>query len=128
MKMAEAIDRYIKLRDARDARKKEMSEELRTKYTEPMDKIEAAFLKHFDQSGSDNCKAKGIGTAFIAQRITDTVVDRNAFFAWVRENDAFDFLENKVSKAAVDQFIEAEGELPPGVNRRIEQRVNIRRS
>lgn len=128
MKMAEAIERYIKLRDERDARRKEFQEEIRKRYTEPMDKIEAAFLKHFDKSGSDNCKAKGIGTAYISQRVSDTVVDRSAFFEWVRENDAFDFLENKVNKSAVDQFIEAEGDLPPGVNRRVEQRVNIRRS
>lgn len=128
MKVSEAIGRYVALRDAKDARKKEHQEELRRDFLDEMDKIEALFLKLFTKSGQTNAKVKGIGTAFVAERVSDTVVDRDAFFEFVQDNDAFDFVPNKVNKSAVDEYIEKNQDLPPGVNRKVDRTVNIRRS
>ena len=39
----------------------------------------------------------------------------------------YDFLESRVNKTALDQFIEEHGDLPPGVTRNVEQIINVRR-
>lgn len=127
MKVSDAIARYVALRDAKDVRKKEQQEELRRDYLDEMEKIEALFLKLFEKSGQTNAKVKGIGTAFVAERVSDTVTDRNAFFAFVQEHEAFDFVANKVNKSAVDEYVERHHDLPPGINRKIDRTVNIRR-
>jgi hypothetical protein len=57
------------------------------------------------------------------------VADRDAFLhGFVIPNEAWEFLENRVSKSAVEQFKEANNDLPPGLNWREERVVNIRRS
>jgi len=127
MRMADAIKVYIDLRDAKDDRKKEHAAELREKYLDKMDKIEASFLKHFEKTGTDNSKATGIGTAFISRRVSDKVVNKEALIAHCKETGHYDFFVGKVAKAAVDEYIEETGDLPPGVVRSTELTVNIRR-
>jgi hypothetical protein len=48
---------------------------------------------------------------------------------FVKQNLAWDMLEVRVSKPAVEAHMnEFEGELPPGINLRTERVVNVRRS
>lgn len=127
MKASDAIARYIALRDAKDVRKKEHQEEIRKEFLDEMEAIEAKFLKVFEKSGQTTAKCRGIGTAFVAERVSDKVIDRELFFSWVQDQDQFDFVAGKVNKAAVDEFIEKEGDLPPGVTRTVSKTVNFRR-
>lgn len=127
MKMSEAMARYIELRDNKAALKKAHTAELREKFNDEMEKLEAMFLRAFQKQGSSSLTAKGIGTAFIKPRVSDTVQDRTAFLGWVLETGNLEFLESRVSKAALDEWVEEHGELPPGVKRVVDQTVNIRR-
>lgn len=128
MKMSEAMALYIKLRDEKAALKKVHSAEIKDQFTDKMDKLEAMFLRAFTKQGSTSLTAKGIGTAFIKPRVSDTVVDRTAYLGWVLETGKLEFLESRISKAALDEYVEEKGELPPGVKRIVDQTVNIRRS
>jgi hypothetical protein len=55
------------------------------------------------------------------------VADWDAFLDHVRENEAWEMLERRVNKTAVEQFKSVEGDLPPGVNWAETQVVNFRR-
>jgi hypothetical protein len=126
MKINDAIERYIKLRDKKAEIKKRHAAELE-KYETALKKLEAGFLKLFEKSGQTSAKVNGVGIAFVKERTSDKVTDRAAFLRFVKSNDAFDFVESRVSKAALDEYIEEHGDMPPGVSRSTERVVNVRR-
>ena len=128
MKKSEAMARYIELRDNKAALKKVHTAELREKFNDEMEKIEAMFLRAFSKSGETSTASKGIGTVFLKPRVSDTIIDRTAYLGWVLETGNLEFLESRVSKAALDEWVEKHGELPPGIKRVVDQTINIRRS
>lgn len=126
MKLDEAVAMYIKLRDKKAEIRKEMIAKTE-KIDANLKKIEASVLKAFHASGQTKAGTSA-GTVFIKDRISDKVIDREAFLKFVRDNDQFDFVESRVSKSALDEFIEETGDLPPGITRSIEQTINVRRT
>jgi len=50
------------------------------------------------------------------------------FMQYIKDNEEWSLLEIRPSKAAVEQFLAANEELPPGVNWRSERVVNFRRN
>jgi hypothetical protein len=68
------------------------------------------------------------GTAYKSTRISVTTGDKDAFMEFVRTNDEWPLLEVRPSKSAVEEYRAAHDDLPPGINWRAEQVVNIRRS
>jgi hypothetical protein len=126
MKPADAVAKYIELRDHKAALEKAHKEKV-AQVNESLAKIESAFLKQFSEKGQQSAKFEA-GTVFIKQRTSDKVFDREAFLDYVKKNDAFDFIENRVNKSALDQFVEDNDDLPPGVSRTSEAVINIRRS
>ena len=125
MKVDEAIALYIEKRDEKTALKKVYDDAVKD-IDELLKKIENKFLEQFIKSGQTSTNTPA-GTAFTKQRTSDKVIDRAAFLDFVKENDAFDFIENKCNKTALDQFIAENNDLPPGVTRTSETVVQIRR-
>lgn len=127
MKLSEAVELYIKLRD----RKAEMKAEFDAQVAgiqEKMDKLEAKLLEVFNKTGTDSVKTP-FGTAYVSTRVSVTAADREAFMNFVRANEEWSLLEVRPSKTAVEQFRAANGnEIPPGLNIREERVVNVRRS
>lgn len=80
------------------------------------------------EEGLDTIKAKGIGTVYWSTHNSATVASRDALFAYVKAHDAFELLENRVSKTAVKAFMEAHGEAPPGVNFATVRVFNLRKA
>lgn len=126
MKINELVDKYVKLRDAKAAKKKEYDTEL-AKYDTAMEKIEAILLKHFEETGADSVKTEQ-GTAYRSSRTSATVADWDSFLGHVREHEAWEMLEHRANKKAVEEYKAANEDLPPGVNWKEEVVVNIRRS
>ena len=128
MKLDELVANYIKLRDKKSLLKKQYDEKV-AKVDAVMDKMEAIILKTFQDSGIDSARTDA-GTAYISTRTSATVGSREELFQWVQED--FDersiFLENRVSKVAVEQYKAANDDLPPGVNFRSELVVGVRRA
>ena len=128
MKLDELVANYIKLRDKKSQLKKQYDEKV-AKVDAVMDKMEAIILKTFQDSGIDSARTDA-GTAYISTRTSATVGSREELFQWIQED--FDersiFLENRVSKVAVEQYKAANDDLPPGVNFRSEVTVGVRRA
>lgn len=126
MKLNDLVEKYILIRD----RKQKLKSDYEAKAGEldaVLDKIEAVLLKTFEETGMDSVKTSA-GTAYRTVRTQASVADWDAFFAYVQKHGAFELLERRCSKSAVEQFKAANDDLPPGLNWREERVVNIRRS
>ena len=128
MKLDELVANYIKLRDKKSLLKKQYDEKV-AKVDAVMDKMEAIILKTFQDSGIDSARTDA-GTAYISTRTSATVASREELFQWIQEDfeERSIFLENRVSKVAVEQYKAANDDLPPGLNYRSEVTVGVRRA
>ena len=124
---AKVVGAYIKLRDRRAQRKAEY-EAADAVDKEKQDKIEAYLLKEFNESGVDSIKTE-FGTAYKSSRLSITTADKEAFFMnWVVPNQAWEFLDIKPNKTAVQQYKSVHEDIPPGLNWSETLEVKIRRS
>jgi hypothetical protein len=55
------------------------------------------------------------------------VADWDAVLTFVRENDAYDMFEKRISKTAVRGYIDQTKAVPPGVNYGTRIEVNVRK-
>ena len=133
MKLSEASDAtlvasYIKIREDRAARKAGY-EAADAADKAKQEKLEQEFLNRFAARGTDSTSAHGIGTAFISNKVSVTVGDRDAYFNWIGQDFAERsvFLEARANKTAVEQYQASNEDLPPGVNWSATRTVNFRR-
>lgn len=117
---------FIALRDRRAERKAAYQADDESDRTK-QDKIEVEFLRRFNERGIDNVSSRGVGTAYKSTRASATVADWDTLLGHVQENDAWELLERRVNKTAVEQFKAVNDDLPPGVNWAETQVVNFRR-
>lgn len=106
--------KYIALRDFKDRVSTEMKEKL-AKVTLAMDKLEAEMMTFLNQSGQESAKTES-GTFFKKSTTSAKVADRDVFIQFVMSEEATNFLESRVNKTAVDEYIAEHGKLPPGVD------------
>lgn len=123
----DVIAGYIKLRDKRDEIKRKHKEEL-VPYAEKMQVMENYLLGELTKADSDSIAAKGVGTVFKSIRTSSKVQDWDEALPFILEHDLKHMLERRVSKAALEEYIEANGESIPGVSISREIIVNIRRN
>lgn len=126
MKLSEAVEIYIKLRDKKAQIKSEMDAKL-APINEKMSKLEAKLLEAFTKTGMDSVKTE-FGTAYTVVRTSVSVADRSVFMDYIRDNDEWDLLEVRPSKSGVEQYKSVHNDIPPGVSTREERVVNVRRS
>jgi hypothetical protein len=91
-----------------------------------MEKLEAWIKEQADAQGVTSFKTTA-GTAFLTTTDFASVADWDALLGFVRENEAFDMFEKRVSKLAVRSYIEQTKAVPPGVNYGTKLEVNIRK-
>lgn len=126
LNIAVVIDGYIKLRRA----KEELSEKHKLEMAPIMSnmiKLEAFLMNELNKAGVDSLSAKGIGTAFKQTTTSITSEDWPATLDWIKENNAWEMLERRVSKAAAQEYIEANGDIPPGLKVAMDVVVRIRK-
>jgi len=120
------IDKYVKLRD----KKKAMEDAFKLQvapFTEAMDRLEGYMLETMNETGLSSMKSAH-GTAYKSMRTSAKVVDWVATLSYIKENNAWDLLEARVSKLAAQQIIQ-DTKLPiPGVETSSEVCVNVRRA
>lgn len=118
---------YVRLRDERALKKKEFEDADRV-LKGYMEQIEAQMLAVLNEGNIDSINTPA-GTFYRQEDITPQGADWGAFYHWVRDNDAFDFLEKRIKKGAVKEYMEQnEGALPPGVSVFRKFEVRVRRS
>jgi hypothetical protein len=121
----EVVATYIKLRNKKDAIEAETKDRVKG-IKEKLEQIEAWVKEQADVQGVTSFKTKH-GTAFLTTSDYANVADWDAVLEFIRENEAFDMLEKRISKIAVRGYIEANKEVPPGVNYGTKLEVNIRK-
>src|SRR4051812_29946926 len=115
MNINDVVSMYISLRDQKSQLKAEYEAQV-APVQQQMDKIEAILLAKLDEAGVDSMKCPD-GTCYVSVRNTASVADREIFMGHVVENQEYELLEVRASKAAVEQYVEQhQGELPPGIN------------
>jgi hypothetical protein len=121
----DAVAAYMKLRSQKDAIEASVKEDL-TKIKTKMDKLEAWLKSEMDKQGLTSVKSK-FGTAFLTTTDYANVENWDATLKFIRDNEAYDMLEKRVSKTAVRGYIEQNKVVPPGVNYGTKLEVNVRK-
>jgi len=125
MNAQELIGKYIQIRDAKDELSKKQKADM-ARINTVLDKIEKMLMEQMQEIGSDSIKTKA-GTCYQSIRASVRVEDREKFLNFVRENEAWDLLESRASKREVEQFLETNQDIPPGVSISRESIVGVRR-
>lgn len=126
MKMSDLVGKYVELREKRAQHKADFDMKV-ADIDKMMEKIEAKLLEVFEQTGMDSVKTE-FGTAYTSNRTTASVADKEVFMEFVKSSDEWPLLEVRANKSSVEQYREEHGELPPGVNWRVERTIGVRRS
>ena len=119
------IKKYMKLRSQKEAVEAEIKERV-DKIKADMAKLEAFLQAKMDADGLTSFKSEH-GTAFLTTTDFANVDNWDAVLQFIREEEAYDMLERRVSKAAVRGYIEANKEVPPGIKYGTKLDINIRK-
>lgn len=120
------VEGYIKARDKK-AEYKAAYEKQVAALDSWMTQAEQVILATLNEIGSDSCKTP-FGTAYKQERTSATVADWDSTLSFIQANALWTMLERRVNKTAVEEYVAANEDLPPGVNWRREVVVNVRRS
>lgn len=118
-----AIDGYLKLRRAMEDLKEEQKLAM-APYLDKKLKLEGWLMQQLDAAGVDSLSARGVGTVFKQTTTSITAEEWDATLQWIKDNNAWEMLEHRVSKSAAMDYIEAHGEIPPGL--KVTQDVEVR--
>jgi len=125
MNAHELINKYIQIRDAKEELSKKQRADM-ARINVVLTKIEKMLMEQMQEQGSDSIKTKA-GTCYQSIRTSVKVEDRTRFIDFVRENEAWDLLESRASKKEVEQFLEANQDIPEGISISREAIVGVRR-
>lgn len=118
---------HLNIRDAR-AKLKQDYEASDRDLKDAQTKLENAMLGHLNQHGMESVRTEA-GTFYRQEEIKPAAQDWEAFYAWIKEHDAWDALERRIKKTFIAEFAEAHGgALPPGVSVFREFVIRVRRS
>lgn len=127
MTVDEVIAGYLQLRAHKEATVAKHKLEL-APITEQMNKCMAYVQQQLQKDGLQSFKSQS-GIAFLQRDTSVTSADWDATLAWILEaKDRHVFLEKRVSKSVVQDYIESTGEAPPGVRVVTSIDVHIRKS
>jgi hypothetical protein len=119
------IDTYLKLRNKKESIESETKEKVKG-IKENMAKLEGWIKEQADKQGVKSFKTDH-GTAFLTTTDFAQVADWDAVLSFIKDNDAFDMLEKRVSKTAVRGYIDKNKTVPSGVNYGTRIDVNVRK-
>ena len=125
MTVDQVIEAYLKYRNKKEALEAEIKDQVK-ELKDKMAKLEAWIKTKADAEGVTSFKTAH-GTAFVTTNDYVNVADWDAVLHFIKENDAFDMLEKRVSKNAVRGYIEQNKTVPSGVNYGTRIDVNVRK-
>ena len=122
----QVIAAYLQLRANKEETVKRHKEEL-APLNDSMDKCLAWIQRELQAQGLTNLKGQS-GIAFLQTDTSVTVKDREAFMDFITKTNQWSLLDARASKSVVQDFIEANGEAPPGVKVTLDVCAHIRKS
>jgi len=121
----QVIAAYIKMREKKSRMEAEVKAEV-AKINEKLMRLEGWLREKADEQGVTSFKTNH-GTAFMTTVDFASVADWDAVLKFIKDNDAYDMLERRVSKTAVRGYIEANKSIPAGINYGTKLEVNVRK-
>lgn len=119
-----AVQAYVGLR----TENKRIEDEAAAQVAANKDKMEklAAWLQlKAEKDGLEKIPTK-YGTVFWTEGDRCSVSNGEAYFAFVRQHDAWELLEKRASKVGVRDWIKTHGQVPPGVDYTTLKQINVR--
>jgi hypothetical protein len=121
----QVIAKYMQIREEKSAlvaQTKALTDALDKK----METIEKFIKVRATEDGVTSFKTSH-GTAFLTTVDFANVADWDTVLNFIKDNDAYDMLQRRVSKEAVRGYIDANKEVPPGITYGTKLEVNVRR-
>ena len=127
MDASQLVNVYIKIRDAKETRKKQMESEI-ADLDQQLATIEQELLEICKTTGQDGGKTQhGSFTRAIKTRYWTS--DWDSMYKFIREHDAPDLLERRIAQGNFSQFVkENPDSMPAGVNIESKYSITVRRS
>ena len=107
------VSDYITIRDTKALIVERHKAEL-DRVNKTLTKIERLLTNALNEQGVEAMRTTS-GTVHRSIKVSTTVEDREAYLQFVKNNEAWDFLESRASKKAVEDYLKEHDELPPGV-------------
>tara|TARA_R110000868_G_scaffold125254_3_gene330921 strand:- start:4109 stop:4498 length:390 start_codon:yes stop_codon:yes gene_type:complete len=127
MDASELVKVYIKIRDAKEIKRKQMEAEVAELETQ-LDAVEQELLEICKVTGQDGGKTTfGSFTRSVKTRYWTS--DWDSMYKFIREHDAPDLLERRIAQGNFSQFIKENPDvMPAGVNVESKYSITVRRS
>jgi hypothetical protein len=122
----QVVETYLRLRRKKEAIENETKEKV-ADFKTKMTKLESWLMQKADDDGVTSFKTPA-GTAFVTTTDFANVADWDAVLTFIKENDAFDMLEKRVSKTAVRAHMDETGDVPPGITYGSKIGINVRKA
>lgn len=117
---------YRKIREKRTALKKAYDAEDKV-LSKQLATLDAEFQRLLSSTNSKSIKTDE-GTVFTKVDTKVSIADSGTFMSWVRDNDAMEMLQKRVTTKEVVEYINEHGEAPPGLTIYREHKVQVRKS
>lgn len=127
MDASQLVNVYIKIRDAKEMKKKQMEAEIADLDVQ-LDAVEHELLEICKATGQDGGKTQhGSFTRAVKTRYWTS--DWDSMYKFIREHDAPDLLERRIAQGNFSQFVkENPDNMPAGVNIESKYSITVRRS
>lgn len=126
LKIDKVVTAYIQLRDKK-AEMKKAYDLAKADIDSQLETLENFIMEKTNELGVDSFKTSE-GTAYRYETVSATVADWDKTLAFVQENNAWNMLEHRVSKKAVEEYKAEHGAIPPGINFTSMYTIGVRRS
>jgi hypothetical protein len=122
----QVVETYLKLRRKKEAVENETKDKV-ADIKAKMTMLESWLMQKAGEDGVTSFKTTA-GTAFVTTTDFANVADWDAVLTFIKENDAFDMLEKRVSKTAVRAHMDETGDVPPGITYGSKIGINVRKA
>lgn len=119
------VARYITVRDKKTEMAKRHKKEV-LPYNDALEKMENALLKELNVLNLESFKGAH-GTAFTVTKANVKIIDFDIALDYILDNDMKHVLEKRLSKTAVQEFVQNEGVNFPGTDITQDIIVQVRR-
>jgi len=118
---------YVKIRDARDLKKKQMEQEI-AELDEQLGAVESELLEICKTTGQDGGKTQfGSFTRSVKTRYWTS--DWDSMYKFIREHDAPELLERRIHQGNFTDFLQENPDaMPAGVNVESKYSITVRRA
>lgn len=125
MDFEKRITQYRQLRDMIKAEDEAHKKRMEVK-RKALDTLGDIILSMLNQTGQESAKTAA-GTAYVTNKVSATIADAAAFKRHVIGAEAWDLIDWRANKTAVEEFVKENNDAPPGVNYSKMRKVGVRK-